>query len=375
MPQTWTTCGTQGSPGVSYTYDVAGIRDSKTVTTSSGTITYNYLTQNGQVVRQTWTDLDHVSHVMDFIYDNNGKPYAFYYDGTLYYYITNLQGDVIRIIDTAGATICTYTYDAWGRLLNSSTNQIFKANPIRYRGYYYDTESGLYYLGSRYYDPQVKRFINADGAAFATINPYSNGLTDKNYFAYCDNNPVSRSDDGGEFWNLAAGAVIGAAISAVSQVVGNVASGEHWSNGVLVATASVAASGALAATGVGRLGQTIGNAVISGAAQAVNELKSGTLFTQQGATATLKAAAAGAMSGFIGGNGARHKKGDYYKAAQNAKRTALKVFGKKYSNPATPAKLLNRAIRSVKYAAKKVTISTSWRFAVGAIYSQYYTRS
>ena len=90
---------------------------------------------------------------MDFIYDNNGAPYAFYYDGTLYYYITNLQGDVIRIIDTAGATICTYTYDAWGRLLNSSTNQIFKANPIRYRGYYYDAETGLYYLGSRYYDP------------------------------------------------------------------------------------------------------------------------------------------------------------------------------------------------------------------------------
>ena len=146
---------------------------------------------------------------MDFIYDNNGKPYAFYYDGTLYYYITNLQGDVIRIIDTAGATICTYTYDAWGRLLNSSTNQIFKANPIRYRGYYYDAETGLYYLGSRYYDPQVRRFINADGAAFATINPYSNGLTDKNYFAYCDNNPVSRSDDGGAFFNTVIGAVVG----------------------------------------------------------------------------------------------------------------------------------------------------------------------
>ena len=161
------------------------------------------------MVRQTWTDLDHVSHVMDFIYDNNGKPYAFYYDGTLYYYITNLQGDVIRIIDTAGATICTYTYDAWGRLLNSSTNQIFKANPIRYRGYYYDAETGLYYLGSRYYDPQVRRFINADGAAFATINPYSNGLTDKNYFAYCDNNPVSRSDDGGAFFNTVIGAVVG----------------------------------------------------------------------------------------------------------------------------------------------------------------------
>ena len=181
-----------------HTYDVAGIRDSKTVTTSSGTITYNYLTQNGQVVRQTWTDLGNVSHVMDFIYDNNGKPYAFYYDGTLYYYITNLQGDVIRIIDTAGATICTYTYDAWGRLLNSSTNQIFKANPIRYRGYYYDTESGLYYLGSRYYDPQVKRFINADGYAST-----GQGFVGCNMFAYCGNNPIRFVDLNGCFWEEA----------------------------------------------------------------------------------------------------------------------------------------------------------------------------
>ena len=150
------------------------------------------------MVRQSWTDLDHVSHVMDFIYDNNGKPYAFYYDGTLYYYITNLQGDVIRIIDTAGATICTYTYDAWGRLLNSSTNQIFKANPIRYRGYYYDTESGLYYLGSRYYDPQVKRFINADGYAST-----GQGFVGCNMFAYCGNNPIRFVDLNGCFWEEA----------------------------------------------------------------------------------------------------------------------------------------------------------------------------
>ena len=247
MPQTWTTCGTQGSPGVSYTYDLAGVRNSKTVTTTSGTITYNYLTQNGQVVRQSWTDLDHVSHVMDFIYDNNGKPYAFYYDGTLYYYITNLQGDVIRIIDTAGATICTYTYDAWGRLLNSSTNQIFKANPIRYRGYYYDTESGLYYLGSRYYVPAVKRFINADGAALATINPYSNGLTDKNYFAYCDNNPVSRSDDGGDLWQFAVAAgVIGAVVGGVSQMATNVLTHQSLGEGVAGAIIGGAVYGAVA---------------------------------------------------------------------------------------------------------------------------------
>ena len=255
-----------------YTYDVAGIRDSKTVTTTSGTITYNYLTQNGQVVRQTWTDLDHVSHVMDFIYDNNGKPYAFYYDGTLYYYITNLQGDVIRIIDTAGATICTYTYDAWGRLLNSSTNQIFKANPIRYRGYYYDTESGLYYLGSRYYDPQVKRFINADGAAFATINPYSNGLTDKNYFAYCDNDPVSRKDDVGTFFNTIIGGIVGGITAACSAAL----SGESGRN-IAAAAAGGAVSGAISGLGIDATIATagIGSVALVGAAGAAGSVAGG----------------------------------------------------------------------------------------------------
>ena len=212
-----------------YTYDVAGIRDSKTVTTTSGTITYNYLTQNGQVVRQTWTDLGNVSHVMDFIYDNNGKPYAFYYDGTLYYYITNLQGDVIRIIDTAGATICTYTYDAWGRLLNSSTNQIFKANPIRYRGYYYDTESGLYYLGSRYYDPAVKRFVNSDG--FASTGQ---GFIGCNMFVYCNNSPVSNSDSQGMILEtvgaaILGGALAGAVVSAASSVFNAAVNGDSVS--------------------------------------------------------------------------------------------------------------------------------------------------
>ena len=219
------------------------------------------------MVRQTWTDLDHVSHVMDFIYDNNGKPYAFYYDGTLYYYITNLQGDVIRIIDTAGATICTYTYDAWGRLLNSSTNQIFKANPIRYRGYYYDTESGLYYLGSRYYDPAVKRFINADGAAFATFNTYSNGPTDKNYFAYCDNNPVMQKDDDGELGHIAVGAIIGGVLGAglevASQIIGGKSSIDWVSVGIEAANGAL--TGALVAAGLPTSTTVAGKALINGA--------------------------------------------------------------------------------------------------------------
>ena len=181
----------KGSHYISYTYDLAGIRASKVV----DGVTYNYITQNGQVVRQTWG-----SHVMDFIYDNTGKPYALKYDGTLYYYVLNLQGDVISIVTHWGESYGSYTYDAWGNVISQS-GSIASINPIRYRGYYYDSETGLYYLGSRYYDPAVKRFINADGATLAVTN--SGGLTDKNYFAYCDNNPTNRSDDGGRFWETA----------------------------------------------------------------------------------------------------------------------------------------------------------------------------
>ena len=223
---------------------------------------------------------------MDFIYDNNGKPYAFYYDGTLYYYITNLQGDVIRIIDTAGATICTYTYDAWGRLLNSSTNQIFKANPIRYRGYYYDAETGLYYLGSRYYDPQVRRFINADGAALATINPYSDGLTDKNYFAYCDNNPTSRSDDGGEFWNLVVGAAVGGIMGALSSY----ATGGSKTD-IAIGALSGAANGLVAATGLGAVHQ----ALISGGVSVVGSVASSIRSRESVGKTIAKAAISGAV--------------------------------------------------------------------------------
>ena len=90
-------------------------------------------------------------------------------------------------------------------------------NPFRYRGYRYDGDTRLYYLQSRYYDPAIGRFVNADGPNFALVNPYSDGITDKNYFAYCDNNPISRSDDGGQFWiEAGVGAVVGGLIGGVS---------------------------------------------------------------------------------------------------------------------------------------------------------------
>ena len=176
---------TTGGTTTTYTYDATGVRDSKTV----GSTTYKFYTANGQVGRQSgngknWT----------FFYDNQGRPNALIYDNAVYYYVLNLQGDVIGLINTSGTYVAQYAYDAWGKVISSS-GTLADINPLRYRGYYYDSETGFYYLGSRYYDPAIKRFINADEATVAVADNAS--LSDKNLFAYCDNNPVSRKDANG----------------------------------------------------------------------------------------------------------------------------------------------------------------------------------
>ena len=172
---------------ISYTYDMAGIRDSKTV----GDITYEYMTLSGKVMRQTWEDEDGEEHVINFAYDNTGSPYAFTYDDTLYYYVLNQQGDVIRIVNANGVIKAQYQYNAWGKVL-SATGDMAAVNPIRYRGYYYDAETGFYYLQSRYYDPSIGRFINAD-----SIVSTGQGFLGYNIFAYCLNSPVQLKDASG----------------------------------------------------------------------------------------------------------------------------------------------------------------------------------
>ncbi len=130
--------------------------------------------------------------VLDFFYDEAGRPFAVKVDGVLYYYITNLQGDVMQIVNSNGTTVATYDYDPYGNII-SSTGSIAEINPFRYRGYVYDTETGLYYLQSRYYDPEMGRFINAD--AFASTGQ---GILGNNMFSYCLNNPANYVDMSGE---------------------------------------------------------------------------------------------------------------------------------------------------------------------------------
>ena len=172
---------------LSFKYDNAGIRTSKTV---NGVETkYTYL--GGTLVSQKTGD-----EVINFAYSAGGAPYGFSYNGQSYFYLLNLQGDVIGIYDGSGNVVVRYTYDSWGKVISvtgSLADTVGVKNPLRYRGYYYDVETKLYYLQSRYYDPETCRFINADSLLVAG-DDYIQGV---NMFAYCQNNPVMYSDPSG----------------------------------------------------------------------------------------------------------------------------------------------------------------------------------
>ena len=134
---------------------------------------------------------------------------------TTYYYRFNLQGDVTGIYNSAGHLITEYTYDAWGKLLDTTGNTLIGLiNPILYRGYYYDMETGLYYLNSRYYDPETCRFINADG-----LLSTGQGVLGYNMFAYCGNNPVNRADPTGQSWIDAVPSFVEAIVAPVEALV------------------------------------------------------------------------------------------------------------------------------------------------------------
>ena len=166
------------------------------VLASTETVTHEYLTQSGKVVRETiTTSMD--TTTLDFFYDESGRPFAFNYtpEGSTpntYYYILNLQGDVVQIIDEGGVLQAEYVYSPWGEII-SAEGDLAEINPLRYRGYYYDSETGFYYLQSRYYDPENHRFINADTKAST-----GQGFVGTNAFVYANNNPILLADDGGD---------------------------------------------------------------------------------------------------------------------------------------------------------------------------------
>ena len=175
-----------------FVYNADGLRVQKTV---NGVVT-KYTLHGKNVVHMT-----SVTDELHFFYDAQNRPAVVVYNGTAYAYVKSLQGDIVAILDENGNTVVSYGYDAWGAPLwctGELAETLGKVQPFRYRGYVFDEETGFYYVSSRYYDPEIGRFISPDTTDVLTATPM--GLTDKNLYAYCDNNPVVRVDHGGQFW-------------------------------------------------------------------------------------------------------------------------------------------------------------------------------
>ena len=195
---------------------------------------------------------------LHFTYDALG-PMSVTYDGAEYFYLKNAQGDVTGLVNSSGTQVVAYTYDAWGNPLTttgSMADTLGKLNPFRYRGYVYDTETRLYYVSSRYYDPEFGRFINADDIDYLGADGSSLSY---NLFAYCLNNPVNRFDVNGNWsmpnWlKVTVGAVAIAGLAVATVCTG----------GAAAVIYGAALSGAIAGGASGAVMGAIGGAISGG---------------------------------------------------------------------------------------------------------------
>ncbi|MBE6638904.1 MAG: RHS repeat-associated core domain-containing protein [Ruminococcaceae bacterium] len=323
-----------------YTYNIAGKRVEK----QSGTNTVSYFyDDSGNLEYELRTDGSN-TNLLYFTYGRDGLEFLTYVQdyGTSsettqkYWYMKNAQGDIMGLVkihaDGSTSIEAVYYYSSFGEQISTvdasgnaitSTSHISHINPFRYRGYYYDTESNLYYLGSRYYDPEICRFISTDDPSVLTAT--LDGITDKNLFAYCDNNPIVRADDEGDFWNVvigaAIGSIVGAASSAITQLLENpeaYKTGAFWGK-LTVATVAGGISGGLAATGIGAVGQIAWNTAIGAASSLLDAAIEGETDVGDYALRTLEGATFGAVSGYLGGSGtcSKHVANSFSRALKN----------------------------------------------------------
>ena len=200
-----------GTTTWTYTYNADGMRTKRT----NGTTTYNYVYNGSQLTQMTVG-----SNTLYISYDASGRPFTLNYNGAVYYYVLNMLGDVVGIANSAGTLVVRYWYDAWGyaeSCTGTMASTLGVLNPLRYRSYVYDQETGLYYVSSRYYDPEIGRWINADDTAYLGAD---GTLLSYNLFAYCKNNPVMGYDPTGHFGLvgaiIATGAIVGGLLGAFS---------------------------------------------------------------------------------------------------------------------------------------------------------------
>ncbi len=304
---------------------------------------------------------------MPFYYDANGTRIAFKYDNEMYYYVYNLQGDVTHILNASGGIVDSYEYDEWGKILNfNNLTAIAQSNPFRYRGYYYDNESGLYYLNSRYYNAELGRFINADNYDILATSPSS--FTDKNLFSYCDNNPIRRSDSNGQIWTtigiMAVGGVIGAGISAATSIITQKVfeNNINWKS-VLVAVGTGFVSGAIGASPLGGVGQTILGGIVGGASYIADSAVNNTEIDAQG---LIISTGIGAISGRLSGSGANENL-----TITNTIDTTRKAITKEQRSMLTNPNYAQKSISSwINYETKNLSIEV-WNYSVQTAKSDF----
>lgn len=316
---------------ISYGYDHTGNRVRKTV----DGVTTDYCMAGDILVAEITGD-----KTIWYRYDSAANLISMRANGQEFFYIKNLQKDVIALADASGEIVTEYKYNSWGKVLSitgSKKDTIGKINPFRYKSYYYDNETGMYYLRNRYYDPTIRRFINADN--FFAVQGSLETLHNRNLFAYCDHNPLTRSDSDGDAWMVAAASfAVGMAASVACQMVFERKSIKE------VDWLSAAVSGLGTAVGFMGIGGNVGNivvSVVSGTVTGISEykesrnLKSAIL---NGVFDGVASAAPGFSDGYL-----QFKRGSYAKVIRGIKDLNF-----------SPIKSIPLYVQAQKYSQKNV---------------------
>ena len=239
------TSGTMNGNRFTYRYDGNGMRYKKVV----GDAKTDYYYNGTQLLLEIRNGVR-----VYYIYGVTGIE-GMLYRGQYYYFDKNTLGDIIAIRDSNRSVVARYTYDAWGNHtvygkkggVDRSKTSIGNVNPFRYRGYYYDTETGFYYLQTRYYDPTICRFINADN--YELVAELSQTVGQLNLYAYANNNPIMLTDETGEgfFTALLIGVVVGAILGGIDGGITAVAAEQNFWLGFAAGAIGGAVAGAVTA--------------------------------------------------------------------------------------------------------------------------------
>jgi len=362
---------------IKYQYNDAGIRTSKEV---NGVTTDYYLIGDkvGSLSKGE-------SSKLFFHYNERDMLVGFEYDKENYFYSRDLTGNITSIVDKNGLIMVEYQYDAWGRWLNQATaaktsigTTLLSLNPFLYKGYIYDDESGFYYLKSRYYSPEIRRFINVDSEVGDVGK-----LEHHNLYAYCNNNPVMLADENGKWPNwltvvlvaaaiviviatvtvlsgglagpVFAGALIGAVIGGgTSAATQYITTGKINLEQVFIDASIGAVMGAFGGSAIGRLGMTFAGGFTGAGGELASQLVAG---GQLNIGAIIGAGATGALFGFISGPGAQHGK--------LTNRQKIKIRKKDTGNKARHLKNLDKQMgkyttRLYRSAMKDIKGSIVW---------------